>query len=313
VSGHAEGLNLSQIGRLARVGRAAVVVWRRRYADFPQPVGGSEDSPLFLLDDVERWLLIHGMTVPPVPAVGDGAQLAALGIVRALIGGVLARQGLDESIERAEGPARAVLARCRDWAQAADVRTQLLPVACALARTAVAALATTQDDDAARVREWLSIQARTVADALAGCPDYRADAVVIAAAGVVAEELEASAGSGDEAAAAAREARVAEQVRAWVRPDQHGADAAELLMSGGWFAATMLAYAFGFEEDRIAAYLAAHSAALVITGHLRRVSDTSRGHSKMVLFSLLEGDGAPTTPPLETSHQGLSPESEQTC
>ncbi|MEV8590548.1 N-6 DNA methylase [Streptomyces sp. NPDC051180] len=48
------------IARLAGVGRAAVSNWRRRHADFPKPVGGTETSPSFALADVEQWLRDQG-------------------------------------------------------------------------------------------------------------------------------------------------------------------------------------------------------------------------------------------------------------
>ncbi|MEW2262778.1 N-6 DNA methylase [Streptomyces sp. NPDC047853] len=48
------------IARLAGVGRAAVSNWRRRHADFPRPVGGTETSPSFALAEVEGWLREHG-------------------------------------------------------------------------------------------------------------------------------------------------------------------------------------------------------------------------------------------------------------
>lgn len=48
------------IARLARVGRAAVSNWRRRFTDFPEPVGGTAASPLFSLADVEAWFTRHG-------------------------------------------------------------------------------------------------------------------------------------------------------------------------------------------------------------------------------------------------------------
>ncbi|MFJ4784659.1 N-6 DNA methylase [Streptomyces sp. NPDC088794] len=48
------------IARLAGVGRAAVSNWRRRHADFPKPVGGSETSPSFALAEVEAWLRKQG-------------------------------------------------------------------------------------------------------------------------------------------------------------------------------------------------------------------------------------------------------------
>ncbi|MGW8955008.1 N-6 DNA methylase [Streptomyces sp. NPDC055709] len=48
------------IARLAGVGRAAVSNWRRRHADFPRPVGGTETSPSFALQEVEHWLRAQG-------------------------------------------------------------------------------------------------------------------------------------------------------------------------------------------------------------------------------------------------------------
>ncbi|MGW8889775.1 N-6 DNA methylase [Streptomyces sp. NPDC055749] len=48
------------IARLAGVGRAAVSNWRRRHADFPKPVGGTETSPSFALVEVEEWLRDQG-------------------------------------------------------------------------------------------------------------------------------------------------------------------------------------------------------------------------------------------------------------
>ena len=73
--------------RLAAVGRTAVSNWRRRYADFPQPVGGTPASPLFALAEVEAWLRSQGklLEVPLVERAwqelraraGDDLQLAA--------------------------------------------------------------------------------------------------------------------------------------------------------------------------------------------------------------------------------------------
>lgn len=48
------------IARLAGVGRAAVSNWRRRHADFPKPVGGTDTSPSFALAEVEGWLRGQG-------------------------------------------------------------------------------------------------------------------------------------------------------------------------------------------------------------------------------------------------------------
>ncbi|MER5477105.1 N-6 DNA methylase [Streptomyces sp. NPDC002734] len=60
---NATEVTAADIARLAGVGRAAVSNWRRRHADFPKPVGGTESSPAFLLADVEEWLRRQGKLV----------------------------------------------------------------------------------------------------------------------------------------------------------------------------------------------------------------------------------------------------------
>jgi hypothetical protein len=55
------------IARLANVGRAAVSNWRRRFPDFPEPVGGSSASPLYSLAEVEAWLTRHGKPFTLLP------------------------------------------------------------------------------------------------------------------------------------------------------------------------------------------------------------------------------------------------------
>lgn len=57
-------LTAAEIARLADVGRAAVSNWRRRHADFPQPVGGPANSPTFDREEVERWLTANGRVIP---------------------------------------------------------------------------------------------------------------------------------------------------------------------------------------------------------------------------------------------------------
>ncbi|HZO66589.1 MAG TPA: N-6 DNA methylase [Kribbellaceae bacterium] len=57
----------SDIARLANVGRAAVSNWRRRFPDFPEPVGGSSASPLYSLADIEGWLGRHGRQFTVLP------------------------------------------------------------------------------------------------------------------------------------------------------------------------------------------------------------------------------------------------------
>src|SRR5882757_4913351 len=53
-------VNAGDIARLVDVGRAAVSNWRRRYQDFPEPVGGTASSPLFSLPEIEEWLRRNG-------------------------------------------------------------------------------------------------------------------------------------------------------------------------------------------------------------------------------------------------------------
>lgn len=56
------------IARRAGVGRAAVSNWRKRYVEFPKPIGGGA-SPVFSWTEVESWLV----------ATGKGDQLATAG------------------------------------------------------------------------------------------------------------------------------------------------------------------------------------------------------------------------------------------
>ncbi|MCX5399153.1 N-6 DNA methylase [Streptomyces sp. NBC_00102] len=60
---NASEVTAAGIARLAGVGRAAVSNWRRRHADFPKPVGGTETSPSFVLAEVEEWLRGQGKLV----------------------------------------------------------------------------------------------------------------------------------------------------------------------------------------------------------------------------------------------------------
>jgi hypothetical protein len=60
VQDNATEVTAAGIARLAGVGRAAVSNWRRRHADFPKPVGGTETSPSFALAEVEAWLRKQG-------------------------------------------------------------------------------------------------------------------------------------------------------------------------------------------------------------------------------------------------------------
>ncbi|KAF0647035.1 hypothetical protein K701_25670 [Streptomyces fradiae ATCC 10745 = DSM 40063] len=77
----------AEIARLAGVGRAAVSNWRRRHADFPKPVGGTETSPSFALADVERWLRAQGKLaeVPLCERVWQQAAGHPGGVATALV------------------------------------------------------------------------------------------------------------------------------------------------------------------------------------------------------------------------------------
>lgn len=64
-----EHVTAAWIARQAGVGRAAVANWRKRYADFPEPVAGGPNTPLFSWPAVRQWLL----------DTGKGEQLAVAG------------------------------------------------------------------------------------------------------------------------------------------------------------------------------------------------------------------------------------------
>ena len=195
-----------------------------------------------------------------------GPQLAALTLVRSLMGGVLERKGLEQTVDQARGGVREGLLYMSKWARGADLRTEIVPIVCALGRTTVAALAITQDDDPAAVTSWLDVHARTVREHQVSLTvEHPADSVVVDVAAVFAEELHRTAGGDVEAELEAREQRAAGLVIEWARPGA-GRDHVELLLSGGWFAATMLAYAFSFDRDRMYEYVESHARALIVAG-----------------------------------------------
>lgn len=74
-------VQLGEVGRMARVGRAAVVNWRRRHSDFPGPSGGTQVPPLFDRAEAAAWLLAHdkigvpiGMPSASLTVVGAGRR-----------------------------------------------------------------------------------------------------------------------------------------------------------------------------------------------------------------------------------------------
>ena len=59
--GDTAAVTAADIARLAGVSRGTVSNWRRRHADFPTPVGGTDASPAYGRREVEEWLSGRGM------------------------------------------------------------------------------------------------------------------------------------------------------------------------------------------------------------------------------------------------------------
>ncbi|MBH0779343.1 N-6 DNA methylase [Nocardia bovistercoris] len=89
-------VSASEISRLAGVTRATVSNWRRRHDDFPAAVGGSENRPVFDLNEVREWLIGHGLD----PARSPAAELRA--VLRSRLTPADVARLLDE-LERADG------------------------------------------------------------------------------------------------------------------------------------------------------------------------------------------------------------------
>ncbi|MFI6737903.1 class I SAM-dependent DNA methyltransferase [Nonomuraea sp. NPDC050451] len=88
---HDPTVNAGDIARLAGVGRAAVSNWRRRHDDFPDPIGGTANQPLFSLRQVESWLRRYGKSYQV--SLGDRVwqRLKAAGDLR--LGELVAQAG----------------------------------------------------------------------------------------------------------------------------------------------------------------------------------------------------------------------------
>ncbi|MEV4105890.1 N-6 DNA methylase [Nonomuraea sp. NPDC049649] len=99
-------VNAADIARLADVGRAAVSNWRKRFDDFPHPVGGTATSPAFSLSEVEAWLRRHNRYVEVAPverlwqrlrAATDDLRLGeAVGFAGSVLLHLQQEPGLDE-------------------------------------------------------------------------------------------------------------------------------------------------------------------------------------------------------------------------
>jgi hypothetical protein len=96
-------ITLTDLARLAGVGRNAVSNWRRREPDFPEPVDAAARRPRFSLDELERWAERHGRTLRVTGADrlwfaiagAEPTAEAALGAVAAAFKGVGGREGTE--------------------------------------------------------------------------------------------------------------------------------------------------------------------------------------------------------------------------
>ncbi|MDN3241088.1 N-6 DNA methylase [Glycomyces tritici] len=94
-AGPGETITLTDLARLAGVGRNAVSNWRRRETDFPAPLDESSRRPRFALHDLEQWAERHGRALDVTGADRLWFTLAgthptaeaALGAVAAAFGG----------------------------------------------------------------------------------------------------------------------------------------------------------------------------------------------------------------------------------
>lgn len=52
-------VGIAEIAAFARVSAQAVVNWRLRHADFPEPVAELKMGPIFMADEAETWVAAH--------------------------------------------------------------------------------------------------------------------------------------------------------------------------------------------------------------------------------------------------------------
>ncbi|NRQ30634.1 N-6 DNA methylase [Nonomuraea sp. NN258] len=146
-------VNAIDIARMADVGRAAVSNWRKRFDDFPQPVGGTASSPAFSLSEVEQWLRDHGRYVEVSPLERFWQRLRSstddlrLAEVVAEVGAVLLGESakLDDALAKeareigqAEGSTAVFDGICERYVDLHSRRLQATPPAVAKLMTTIA-------------------------------------------------------------------------------------------------------------------------------------------------------------------------------
>lgn len=202
-------LTASGIARLANVGRAAVSNWRRRYADFPTPVGGTTTSPYFDAREVEDWLRRHGRLHQASTEqwawrhIESYQPAAQIGDVLCIAGGYLLAQA--ERAEAAGGDElptpRQLVTRLRALDRDLAGRiAELLPKQWTEQLTTVLRTAgqLASEQDAETAFEYLHNQYVTSAHALsglAGTPDSVAE-LMLTLAGTGARTLDFTSGTG---------------------------------------------------------------------------------------------------------------------
>src|SRR5438876_11458852 len=75
----ADLLGLTDIARLAGVGRTVVANWRTRHADFPPPADSRAAGPVFRRDEVQEWLQKHRpekATIEPLSVEAELGKVA---------------------------------------------------------------------------------------------------------------------------------------------------------------------------------------------------------------------------------------------
>jgi hypothetical protein len=56
----ADLVGIAEIAERAHVGPSAVVNWRQRHADFPEPLASPSSGPVFYWPDISAWLTSTG-------------------------------------------------------------------------------------------------------------------------------------------------------------------------------------------------------------------------------------------------------------